>query len=80
MNKEDKEKKEEIKKLVIARLDTIPPNISISVGSEGNFTKQELIEQIQNDTVIGEKMVRLELEYLRKIKEGKYYAEFPSNY
>ncbi|KKQ35441.1 MAG: hypothetical protein US51_C0005G0004 [Microgenomates group bacterium GW2011_GWA2_37_6] len=79
MNKEDK-KKEEIKKLVVARLDALPPNISISVGSEGHFNKKELIEQIENDTEIGKKMVEIELEYLRKLKEGIFYASGNSNY
>ena len=74
MSKEDKEKKEEIKKLVVARLDTLPPNVKISVGSEGSFNKKELIKQIESDTEIGRKMVEIELEYLRKLKEGILYA------
>lgn len=80
MKKEDKEKKEEIKKLVIARLDALPPNISISVGSEGHFNKEELIKQIENDTEIGKKMIEIELEYLRKLKEGILYASGNSSY
>ena len=77
--KNDKDNKEEIKQLVIARLDSIPPDVSISVGSEGKFNKWELITQIENDTEIGKKMVKLELEYLRNLKEGNYYAGFISD-
>ncbi len=80
MNKEDKEKKEGIKKLVVARLDALPPNVSISVGSEGHFNKKELIEQIENDTEIGKKMIEIELGYLRMLKEGIFYASGSSNY
>ena len=80
MKKEDKQKKEEIKKLVIVRLDALPPNVSISVGSEGHFNKEELIKQIENDTEIGKKMIEIELEYLRKLKEGIFYASRNSNY
>lgn len=80
MNKEDKGKKENIKRLVIARLDALPPNISISVGSEGQFNKKELIDQIENDTNIGKKMIEIELEYLRMLKERKYYASGSRNY
>lgn len=80
MKKEDKQKKEEIKKLVIVRLDALPSNISISVGSEGHFNKEELIKQIENDTEIGKKMIEIELEYLRKLKEGIFYASRNSNY
>ena len=80
MNKKDKGRKEEIKKLVIARLDALPPNVLISVGSEGHFNKEELIKQIENDTEIGKKMIEIELEYLRKLKEGIFYASGNSNY
>ncbi len=80
MNKKDKEKQEQLKKLVIARLDTLPPNVSISVGSDGQFNKKELIEQIKNDTNIGKKMIEIEIEYMRMLKEGKFYAPGGSNY
>lgn len=80
MQKEEKKKQEEIKKLVIARLDSLPPDISISVGSEGQFNKTELIKQINDDTEIGKKMIKLELEYMRKLKEGIFHASGNSNY
>lgn len=80
MNKEDKEKQEQLKKLVIARLDTLPPNVSISVGSDGHFNKKELIDQIKNDTNIGKKMIEIEIKYMRMLKEGKFYAPGGSNY
>ncbi len=79
MQKEDKNKEKEIKKLVIARLDALPSNISISVGSEGHFNKTELIKQINNDTEIGRKMIEIELAYLRKLKEGIFHASGNSN-
>ncbi len=81
MNKDDQKKyNEDIKKLVIARLDSLPQDVSISIGSAGAFTKNELIKQIQDDTEIGHKMIEIELEYLRKLKEGIFYATSPSNH
>ena len=79
MNNEDREKKEKIKKLVVSRLDALPANVSISVGSEGHFNKVELIKQIENDTEIGKKMIEIELEYLRRLKEGIFYAASTGN-
>lgn len=76
----NKDKKEQVKKLVIARLDSLPSNVNISVGSEGSFNKQQLIEQIESDTEIGKKMIEIELEYLRKLKEGILYAPINSNH
>ena len=75
MNKKDKEKQEQLKKLVIARLDTLPPNVSISVGSDGQFNKKELIEQIKNDTNIGKKMIEIEIEYMRMLKKGNFMPQ-----
>lgn len=80
MNKEDKQKTEDLKKLVVARLDTLPPSVKISVGSEGSFDKKQLIQQIENNTEIGRKIVEIELEYLRRLKEGILYASIGNNH
>lgn len=72
--KQTKEEKKELAELVIARLDVLPPNISISIGSEGRFTKDELIKEIRKNTLIGQKMIEIDLTYLRKLKEGILYA------
>lgn len=77
---ENKVNNEEIKKLVIARLDTIPSDVSISVGSDGSYNKKQLIEQIEMDTEIGRKMVEIDIEYLRRLKEGILNAPSISNY
>lgn len=76
----NKDKKEQVKKLVIARLDSLPSDVNISIGSGGSFNKQQLIEQVERDTEIGEKMIEIELEYLRKLKEGILYASINSNH
>ncbi len=52
---------EYLKKLVIARLQTIPPNISFSVGSHGDFTRDELIDHVKRDTEIGREFAQFEL-------------------
>ncbi len=61
---------ENVKALVIARLETLPPNKKISIGSYGEFTKNELIEHIKKEDEIGKKIVEIELEFLRAMKEG----------
>jgi len=69
-----------IKKIVIARLGVLPSNIKISIGSEGDFSKEELIEHVENGDDIGDKMIAVELEYLRALKEGILYANNSANY
>jgi hypothetical protein len=61
---------EEIRKLVIARLSVLSPDTSISVGSEGSFTRDELVKSVEKGDKIGEKLAEVEMEWLRSFKEG----------
>lgn len=66
---------ETIKETVIARLSTMPSDQKISVGSEGEFTKEELIDHIKRGDKIGKKFIEIELEFLRALKEGVFMYE-----
>ena len=61
---------EAIKELVIARLDTLPSDQKISIGNSGEFTKEEIIQHVKKEDNIGKKMIEIEMEFLRAIKEG----------
>lgn len=61
---------QEIKKIVIARLETLPPDKKISIGSSGEFSRDELIERVKLGDPVGKKMVQIELEFLRSLKKG----------
>jgi len=58
------------KELVIARLDKLPQNKKISIGGYGDFTKDELIEGVKSGSEVGNKIVEIELEFLRAMKKG----------
>ena len=62
-----------IKQLVIERLKTLPENIGLSIGSMGDFDKQELISHVEQGDDIGQKIVEVELSFLRGLKEGILY-------
>lgn len=64
---------QEIKQLVIERLKTLPENTGISVGSMGDFNKAELIEHVEKGDEVGRKMIEVELNFLRGLKEGVLY-------
>lgn len=64
---------QEIRNLVIARLKTLPNDKSISVGSDGDFTKEELIQHVEESDEIGKKIVEAEMNFLRALKEGSLY-------
>ncbi len=62
-----------IKEIVIERLKTMPEDIGISIGSEGSFKKKELIELVEKGDEIGKKIVEVEMNFLRGLKNGILY-------
>ena len=61
---------EDIKKLVIMRLQAMPPNLKLSIGKYGTFTKEELIERMQKEDEVGKLIIEMQLKYLRFFKKG----------
>ena len=59
------------KEIVLERLRQAPPTVKIAFGSMNEFmNRDELIEQVQKETDIGKKIVKIQLEYLRAFKKG----------
>ncbi|MDP1694587.1 MAG: hypothetical protein Q8L34_03535 [Candidatus Woesearchaeota archaeon] len=58
------------REIVIERLRQAPPNINISFGSaDGKFmNRDELIKEVKSGTVLGEKIIKIQLEYLKAFK------------
>ena len=69
----------EIIDLVVARLQNLPSNKEISIGSTGEFTKDQLIEHVKRDDEIGKKMIALEMDFLRSMKDGIFYEPYRSS-
>lgn len=61
---------EEIRQLVIARLRSLSSGRKISIGSKGEFSKEELIEKVEKKDKIGDKIIEIQLEYLRSFKDN----------
>lgn len=70
----------EIRNLVIARLDVLPSDKKISIGSSGEFTKEELITHVQKGDDIGDKIVEVQMDFLQSLKEGIFYEQDVSHY
>ena len=66
----EKDLSDDIKKLVIARLEVLPPDRKISIGSAGDFTKEQLIERVKKGDEVGKKIAEIELEFLQAMKAG----------
>lgn len=59
--------KQYLKKLVVARLRAMPPDVSFSVGKFGDFTGKELIEEVQKESKVGKAATEMELNFMRKL-------------
>jgi len=76
LKKPEEEIPEDIKELVIYRLEMLSPDKQFSIGSyEKEFTRDELIEHVREGDEIGQKVVELELTFLRALKDGTLLEE-----
>lgn len=60
---------EEIRKLVTARLSVLSADTIISVGAEGSFSRDELIQSVEAGDRVGNKIAEIEMEWLRSFKQ-----------
>ncbi len=61
---------EDVKELVIARLEVTSPEKSFSIGGGENLTRNELIRHVREGDEIGRKIAEIELTFLRALKDG----------
>ncbi|MFA4952992.1 MAG: hypothetical protein WC584_02110 [Candidatus Pacearchaeota archaeon] len=70
--KENEEINEEIKKLVIARIDAqVSSNLRLSIGSHGSLSKEEMIERVKKGDEIGKKIIKSHLTFMRSLANGE---------
>jgi len=65
----------EIRKLVVERLKALSSGRQISIGDKDSFTKEELIKKVESGDPIGQKIIEVELEFLRALKKGRIFDE-----
>lgn len=61
---------EEIRKLVLARMQTWSPVTMKSIGGKGVFSRDELIVHVKRGDDIGKTLEAVEMEWLRGLKSG----------
>lgn len=59
---------EQEKKIVLARLATMPLDLELSLGSMGSFDRNKLIEEVEANSDVGELVVEVYMGYLRSFK------------
>ena len=66
---------EQVKKVVIANLQGLSPDLRMHIGSMGEFSREELIDNVEKETEVGTKIVEIQLNFLRSLKEGIFYGQ-----
>lgn len=61
---------EEIRNIVVERIKVLPSGKRISIGAEGSYSKEELVDHIQNQDKIGQTIIQAQIEFLRSMKTG----------
>lgn len=62
---------DEMKELIVARLDVMPANYKLSIGNQGTFTKNDLIKHVQKGDSIGNQIAQIQLNFIRALTTGK---------
>ena len=63
---EPEKNSKDVVNLVIARLESMPSNVSVSIGGQtDSYTIKELIERVRKQDDIGQKMTEMQLNYIR---------------
>lgn len=69
-----KSAKNQLQKIVMARLNAMPSHIELAIGSK-NYPVEELIELVRKRDELGEQLIEAQLEYLKDLSSGKIYGE-----
>lgn len=71
---QDKELSEQLKKLTLERLGTLPKNTEVAIGSEP-YSKEDLIDHVGAADDLGRQIMIMELEFLQDLASGEVYKD-----
>lgn len=66
--------REDIKKLVIARIKAASDDLAISIGSK-EYTKEAMLKSVEAGDKLGKEIIEMQMEYLRDMAEGAIYQQ-----
>ena len=58
----------EVKQLIIDRLNVLSPGTVISFGSNGDYTRDEMIQNVEDNNEMGELFAEIQIEWLRSFQ------------
>lgn len=70
----EKEIHKEARKLVIARIRAASDDLRVCIGST-EYTKEQLLENLEEDSAISKEIIKMQMEFLRDIAQGEIYED-----
>jgi len=71
MTEDKKNKEEELKELVVARIKVMPPEYKLSVGDKGTFDKEQLIYHVNKGDDTGHQIIAMQMNFIKALSSGK---------
>ena len=75
----EKKVSNDVKELVIARLEVMPKNYKLSIGNKGTFSKEELIQHVEANDEIGSQIVQMQFNFIRALTSGRLIQTINQN-
>lgn len=63
-----------LKQIVVERLKRLPSHLQISIGNT-SYSGDELITSVNEENALGQKIMNIQLDYLRDLASGKIYLD-----
>ncbi|OIO48857.1 MAG: hypothetical protein AUJ39_01950 [Parcubacteria group bacterium CG1_02_42_13] len=68
-----------VRELVLTRLEMLPSGAVISIGSGQELTKEKLIQSVREGSDVGQKIIEIEMSFLQGLKDGVLYGGTSTN-
>lgn len=66
--------REQLKQIVVARLETVPSHLRLSVG-KSEYGKEDIIEHVQKEDNVGQQIMIAQLKFIQDLAKGNIYKD-----
>ncbi|MFA5797606.1 MAG: hypothetical protein WC916_06265 [Candidatus Woesearchaeota archaeon] len=62
----------DVKELITERISVMPSNFKLSIGNYGTFSKEQLLQSIQDEDKVGLEVIRMQLNFINALTSGRF--------
>lgn len=63
---------QEMKEVVIMRIESMPSNLKLSIGNNQSLTKEEMIKHVREEDGTGKQIINSHISFMRAIARGDF--------